>query len=99
MLDLFFRQNDFLVHNLTALCLSLDDVNAGIELVQVIALHDLTVDVVDFYYSDDFFIFIDLFYISSLTHCAVDADILAVENACVVVSPYIDILSIGEALN
>lgn len=65
---LFFRQNDFLVHNLSALCRALDDVNTGVELVQVIALHDLTVNVEDFYYSDDFFIFEDFFHIQSLAH-------------------------------
>ena len=54
MLDLFFRQNDFLVYNLSVLCLSLDDVDTGVELVQVIALHDLTVDVVDSHHVDDF---------------------------------------------
>ena len=72
---------------------------ASVEFVQVIALHDLTVDVEDthhVYYF--FFIFEDFLDADSRTNYAVDAEVLGVDVAVVVViSPCYNALSMMEA--
>ena len=97
---LFSNYDGFLVHHLSVLVHALEDVNTRGKFVHILAQQGLSVHVDDSDDLNDFLILDNVFIdVSALTHDAANADVLAVENACVVVSPYIDILSIGEALN